>query len=222
MVSEREDKRDRTRSALPEAPRASDGGARDAAPRRRGRAAMWDARRSAAASRAADRRSFAASEDDEGARGKVRRTSVFSRSTGDARSSELTSAAGRTAKKGSGRTAAENGDPHAPPSPSRPLVPRSENTHSRARTMSSRGGGPRSVGTDGSDHAYRQTVDNKYVKAAACASATQAPRMLFVYYPCGGVRDRPDARGGSMPDVHSAFAAGAVSAFCSPSSRTRR
>ena len=33
--------------------------------------------------------------------------------------------------------------------------------------MSSRGGGPRSAGTDGSDHAYRQTVDNKYVKAAA-------------------------------------------------------
>ena len=50
--------------------------------------------------------------------------------------------------------------------------------------MSSRGGGPRSAGTDGSDHAYRQTVDNKYVKAAAMRKRLlKLLGMLFVYYP---------------------------------------
>ena len=50
--------------------------------------------------------------------------------------------------------------------------------------MSSRGGGPRSAGTDGSDHAFRQTVDTKYKKAAvARRNLVKTLRMLFAYYP---------------------------------------
>jgi len=78
--------------------------------------------------------------------------------------------------------------------------------------MSSRGGGPRSAGTDGSDHAYRQTVDNKYVKAAAMRKRLlKLLGMLFVYYPCmAAFAIGPTLAAGSMPDVHNApFAAGA-------------
>ena len=53
--------------------------------------------------------------------------------------------------------------------------------------MSSRGGGPRSAGTDGSDHAFRQTVDTKYKKAAvARRNLIKTLRMLFAYYPLAG------------------------------------
>lgn len=51
--------------------------------------------------------------------------------------------------------------------------------------MSARGAsGPRTVGTDGSDHQFRQTVDTKYKKASiARKSLKKTLTSLMVYYP---------------------------------------
>lgn len=79
--------------------------------------------------------------------------------------------------------------------------------------MSSRGGGPRSAGTDGSDHAFRQTVDTKYKKAAvARRNLTKTLRMLFAYYPLAGAfAVGPALATGVELDAHTApFAALAV------------
>ena len=79
--------------------------------------------------------------------------------------------------------------------------------------MSSRGGGPRSAGTDGSDHAFRQTVDTKYKKAAvARRNLVKTLRMLFAYYPLAcAFAVGPALATGVELDVHTApFAAFAV------------
>ena len=79
--------------------------------------------------------------------------------------------------------------------------------------MSSRGGGPRSAGTDGSDHAFRQTVDTKYKKAAvARRNLMKTLRMLFAYYPLAGAfAVGPALATGVELDLHTApFAALAV------------
>ena len=76
--------------------------------------------------------------------------------------------------------------------------------------MSSRGGGPRSAGTDGSDHAFRQTVDTKYKKAAvARRNLVKTLRMLFAYYPLAcAFAVGPALATGVELDVHTApFAA---------------
>ena len=76
--------------------------------------------------------------------------------------------------------------------------------------MSSRGGGPRSAGTDGSDHAFRQTVDTKYKKAAvARRNLIKTLRMLFAYYPLAcAFAVGPALATGVELDVHTApFAA---------------
>ena len=72
--------------------------------------------------------------------------------------------------------------------------------------MSSRGGGPRSAGTDGSDHAFRQTVDTKYKKAAvARRNLIKTLRMLFAYYPLAGAfAVGPALATGIDLDVHTA------------------
>ena len=71
-------------------------------------------------------------------------------------------------------------------------------------SMSSRGGGPRTTGTDGSDHAFRQTVDTKYKKAAvARKNLKKTLTMLFAYYPvaCGFALGPAVAMGKDL-DVH--------------------
>ena len=81
-----------------------------------------------------------------------------------------------------------------------------EPTPSSRASMSSRGGGPRSAGTDGSDHAFRQTVDTKYKKAAvARRNLTKSLRMLFAYYPLAGAfAVGPALATGIDLDVHTA------------------
>jgi hypothetical protein len=79
--------------------------------------------------------------------------------------------------------------------------------------MSSRGGGPRTAGTDGSDHAFRQTVDIKYKKAAvARKNITKTFRMLFAYYPIAGAfAIGPALAMGNPLDIHNVpFAAVAL------------
>ena len=107
--------------------------------------------------------------------------------------------------------------------PVRPPLPRA--------SMSSRGGGPRSAGTDGSDHAFRQTVDTKYKKAAvARRNLVKTLRMLFAYYPLAcAFAVGPALATGVELDVHTApFAALALVGlacacllYTSPSPRDR-
>ena len=82
--------------------------------------------------------------------------------------------------------------------------------------MSSRGGGPRSKGTDGSDHQFRQTVDNKYKKAAAARKhLRKSLAMLLAYYPAmTAFAVGPALATGVTLDAHNApFAAAATLGF---------
>lgn len=86
----------------------------------------------------------------------------------------------------------------------------------RAFAMSSRGGGPRSKGTDGSDHQFRQTVDNKYKKAAAARKhLRKSLAMLLAYYPVmTAFAVGPALATGVTLDAHNApFAAAATLGF---------